>query len=283
MLGFLPKDVCSGMLQQVYAHQNLQEWYLWQAAPWGYWPTLFVVEIIFSCRHLRYHSCFLGFHSLCFKIMQLWLLWWLCVLVLHLCLQLSWWPLLMWASQQLWVRKMWFCYHCWCQGHPTGPQLLPQSHIPFQTYADFAMGPPQVSFFFRVDPPTSLSIYVDVCCSVSFLHSGSNADTFSTNVGHNCWDLHHCNPVDHTHGRNMCILAMVWDPHQECTKWLLPQLLWVEGALCYSISFPSTNPAVWWGVNHWRLGRVTYPPAFPTWLVGIFSSGFGSTWWHDEL
>ena len=45
-------------------------------------------------------------------------------------------------------------------GLTTVIQQLPQSKMPFQAYTNCAMGPPQVSFFFRVEPLTNLSIYV---------------------------------------------------------------------------------------------------------------------------
>ena len=50
----------------------------------------------------------------------------------------------------------------------------------------------------------------------------------------NNWSLHHHSPMEHTHSRYMCIQVMVRDPCQECTKWLLPQLLQEGGVLCFS-------------------------------------------------
>ena len=58
---------------------------------------------------------------------------------------------------------------------------LPESKKPLQAYANYAIGPPQVSFSFRVEPGTNLSIYVGVCYAVCFLFSGSPVDaTFSS-------------------------------------------------------------------------------------------------------
>ena len=34
--------------------------------------------------------------------------------------------------------------------------------------------------------------------------------------GLNHWDLHHCNPLESTHGRYMCSLVMIIGPHQVC-------------------------------------------------------------------
>ena len=57
-------------------------------------------------------------------------------------------------------------------GLATVPQQLPQSQMPFHTYANYVMGPPQVSLSFRVEPPTDWSIYVGVCCGICFLFTG---------------------------------------------------------------------------------------------------------------
>ena len=47
------------------------------------------------------------------------------------------------------------------------PQQQPPSLMPLLTYANYAMGSPQVSLFFRVEPPTILYII----CLVSILVS----------------------------------------------------------------------------------------------------------------
>ena len=67
--------------------------------------------------------------------------------------------------------------------------------------------------------------------------------------GLNCWGLHYCSHLELTHGRHMCNLVMAIGPHQECTKWLLPPLLWVGGSFCYSISCPPAIPTIWWGIQ----------------------------------
>ena len=43
-------------------------------------------------------------------------------------------------------------------GHASVPQQQPPSSMPLQAYANYAMGSPQVGFFFRVEPPTVLYI-----------------------------------------------------------------------------------------------------------------------------
>ena len=52
-------------------------------------------------------------------------------------------------------------------GHATVPQQQPPSLMPLHVYANYAMGSPQLGFFFRVEPSTVLYII----CLVSFLVS----------------------------------------------------------------------------------------------------------------
>ena len=54
-------------------------------------------------------------------------------------------------------------------GHASVPQQQPPSSMPLQACANYAMGSPQVDFFFRVEPPTILCII----CLVSLLVSAS--------------------------------------------------------------------------------------------------------------
>ena len=62
---------------------------------------------------------------------------------------------LWWSFLQHWVSKMWFCHHSWHQDalevflplcHSSNLHLL----MPLQAYGNYAMGSPQVGFFFRV-------------------------------------------------------------------------------------------------------------------------------------
>ena len=62
-------------------------------------------------------------------------------------------------------------------------QQLPQSQMPFQEYANYAMGPLQVTDSFRIEPPTNFSIHVGVSYGVCFLLSSSNVDAIFTNGG----------------------------------------------------------------------------------------------------
>ena len=58
-----------------------------------------------------------------------------------------------------------------CSGGVLGlasvPQQQPPSSMPLQAYANYAMGSPQVGFFFRVEPPTVLYIIFLVSILVS--------------------------------------------------------------------------------------------------------------------
>ena len=105
------------------------------------------------------------------------------------------------------------------------------------------MGPPQVGFSFRAEPPSIL--YFSMLGSVlvyAFCFSGAILDAVFTYGESTHWGLYHCNSLEIIHGRHMCNLVMVISPHQVCTEWLLPPLLWVGGASSYSISCPPAIP-----------------------------------------
>ena len=53
--------------------------------------------------------------------------------------------------------------------------------MPPQACANYAMGPLQVRFSFKVEPPSDLLIFVGVCCCVCFLLSGAMLDAILTN------------------------------------------------------------------------------------------------------
>ena len=103
-------------------------------------------------------------------------------------------------------------------------QQQPPSLMPLQAYANYAMGSSWVGFFFRVEPSTNFYIIclVPFQCLLSTprYHAGCHINPW----GLNCWGLHHCNPLEFTHGRYMSNLLMVIGPHQVCTEWLLPLL-----------------------------------------------------------
>ena len=59
-------------------------------------------------------------------------------------------------------------------------QQAPSSMLPL-AYANYAMGSPQVGFFFRVEPPIILYlIYVGVCSGVCFFLLGAKLDAIFT-------------------------------------------------------------------------------------------------------
>ena len=67
-------------------------------------------------------------------------------------------------------------------GLATVLQQQPPSQMSFQAYGNYAMGPPQVGFSFRVKPPTVLYFYMSgVCSGVCFLFSGTMLDAVFTN------------------------------------------------------------------------------------------------------
>ena len=61
-----------------------------------------------------------------------------------------------------------------------------------------------------------------------------------------------------------CLLVMVCDPHQECTKWLLLPLLQVEGASCYSVSLPPAIPSLWLACSSGKGLAESYPTPPPS-------------------
>ena len=63
---------------------------------------------------------------------------------------------------QLQLDRMCFAVTADATGHKVGlatvPQQLPQSWVPLQAFANYAMGPSRVSFSLRVESPTNLCI-----------------------------------------------------------------------------------------------------------------------------
>ena len=92
-----------------------------------------------------------------------------------------------------------------------------------------------------LEPPTVLYIICLVSVHVSaFYFLGAILDYIFTPGDSTIWGLHHCNPLELTHGRHMCNLGMGIGPHQVCTEWLLPPLHLVGGnLLLLSQLFPS--------------------------------------------
>ena len=71
-------------------------------------------------------------------------------------------------------------------GGVIGPGSVPQqqspSSVPLLAYANYAMGAPQVGFFFRVEPPT-ISYMFGVCSGACFLLLGAKLDAIFTSGG----------------------------------------------------------------------------------------------------
>ena len=69
-------------------------------------------------------------------------------------------------------------------GHASVLQQQPPLSVPLQACANYAMGSPQVGFFFRVVPPTNFVYYMfGVCSGVCFLLSGAMLDAIFTPGG----------------------------------------------------------------------------------------------------
>ena len=68
-------------------------------------------------------------------------------------------------------------------GLTTVPQQQPPPQMLLQANANYAMGPSQVGFFFRVEPPTVLYFMFGVCSGVCFQLSGAMLDAVFTYGG----------------------------------------------------------------------------------------------------
>ena len=129
------------------------------------------------------------------------------------------------------------------------------------------MGPPQVGFFFRAETPIDFLMLVS-CNGICFLLSGSKA---CSPMGLNWWDFHHSNPSEYMHG-TICVCGTC----HEHTKWLFPPLIWVRGASYYS-SCHSVIQSIWWSIQLWGPGRVTWSLCLPHIWEGSSLPGFVPT------
>ena len=160
-------------------------------------------------------------------------------------------------------------------GLSTVPHQQPQSQMPLQAYANYAMGHAQVGYSFRVETPTILYFFMfDVCSGVCFLLSGDMHDALFTYGGSTI---------------GICTVATLWNlpmagicaawqwslAHtQVCTEWLLPPQLWVGGSLLVLNQLSSSHSN--YMVGHTALGtwqRVTFPA---WWARGLLFQ----VWFH---
>ena len=95
-------------------------------------------------------------------------------------------------------------------------QQQPPSLMPLLAYANYAMGSPQVGFFFRVEPPTILYIICLVSILVSAFYFQVPSWMLYSPIGAQPLGFDHCNPLEFTHGRHMCNLVMVIGPCLMC-------------------------------------------------------------------
>ena len=108
-------------------------------------------------------------------------------------------------------------------GLATMPKQQPQSLMPLQAYANYAMGPSQVGFSFRVEPPTILFLYVWCLfwCMISL--SGAMLDAifiyWATPLGFE--------PLQPFRAYPWQAYVQPGSGHQLTPEWLFPPLLWV--------------------------------------------------------
>ena len=101
-------------------------------------------------------------------------------------------------------------------GLNTVPQQQLQSKMLSEACANYAMGPPQVSFLLQSGASYHIP-YIGVCYIVCFLLSGSNVAAIFF-IGDSTISLQNCNPSEYIHDRHMCILVLVHGPCLECTE-----------------------------------------------------------------
>ena len=104
------------------------------------------------------------------------------------------------------------------------PQQQPPSLMPLLAYANYAMGSPQVGFFFRVKPPIILHIICLVSILVSAFYFQEPSWMPYLPIGAQPLGFAPLQPFGVTHGRHVCNLVMVIGPHLVCIEWLLPSL-----------------------------------------------------------
>ena len=234
-------------------------------ASWPSWAWLVPGWMVFSPRQLLYIATFLYSTSPCLRrLLPLVLhLWWCVPAILLSLLQFPcpWTssaqqyvvlppPLMPWDSRGV-------------VDFTTLLQQLPQSKKPSQAYTKNAMGPPQVSFTFKVRS-SNWFVYICwclLCCllSISRFHCGCHFDLW----GLNHWGKHHCSPSEHTQGRHLCIQVMIWDPWQECNQWLLPALVQAGVAFyCSAVLQPFQQYS---GTYSFGGSAVTQCHPFPSW------------------
>ena len=154
------------------------------------------------------------------------------------------------------------------------PQQQPQSQIPPQAYANYAMVPPQMSFLFRVSLPliclykyVSLIVYA-FCFWVPFWMPFWMP--YSPMVAKALW-ICTTATLEHSHGRHMCILVMVIDPCQEFHWVAAPSTALRRGSLMLLSQLSSNHSKNM--VKHTALGlsrESCNPSTF-------------STLWHSQL
>ena len=96
--------------------------------------------------------------------------------------------------------------------------------MPLLAYANYAMGSPQVGFFFRVKPPTILYLICLVSVLVSAFYFKVPSWMLYSPMGAQPLGFAPLQSFGVSHGRHMCNLMIVIGPHLVCIEWLLPQV-----------------------------------------------------------
>ena len=110
------------------------------------------------------------------------------------------------------------------------------------------MGPPKVCFSFRVEPPSDFFIMC-WCVLWCFLYASRFPCGCCVHLwGLNHWGLQHCNHLEFTPCRHICLLVMVCGPIDECSEWLLLPLPQVWGP--YSTHSTVPQPFQQYGVTY---------------------------------
>ena len=145
------------------------------------------------------------------------------------------------------------------------PQQQPPSSVPLLAYANYAMGSPQVGFFFRVEPPTVLYIIYLVSILVSaFYFQVPNWMLYSPRGAQPLGFA----PLQPFGVYPWQAYVQPGDGHQSTPgmhRVAAPSATLGRGSLCYSVCCFPTIPSIWWGIQPWGLSRESPDPStFPT-------------------
>ena len=122
------------------------------------------------------------------------------------------------------AEELWRCF--WLRFYAAAADSIFNAYP--LAYANYAMGSPQVGFFFFQSWASHhhcILYMFGVCSGVCFLLLGAKLDAVFTYGGSTVRVCTLATLLECTHGRHMCNLVMVISPHLVCIEWLLPLLL----------------------------------------------------------